>query len=76
MFDYMKPTFRLAAVVGNGASASCNIKAEDRDLIFEIIGVHDGHFNADENCSDEFPLEGFCKFTATDDMNNAKVFGS
>ncbi len=81
MSNYIKPTFKLAAVAGNArAGSGCNVSdAEMEDVrgFLNDFGLTLNNAFADtEACIDQVPGTIYCKFASVETPGNLKILGS
>ena len=74
MKDYIKPTFTLAGLFPVAmASSNCSIDDDTKEALMDTWGIEDwskAFFDSADQCSQDVPVTGYCKFTHND------VFGT
>lgn len=79
MAQYIKPTIKLSAINNTVRPAgSCATSGEDLELLENVFGIKnwDKAFAVGEGCTEEYPIEDYCKFTSVENGVATIILGS
>ena len=69
MAQYIKPGIKLVTITNAARPAgTCTTSGEDLALLKDLYGIDNWNtaFSMEEPCTDKYPIEEYCKFTAAD----------